>query len=110
MFNNFHGVFNVTKGNSEQFVELCAVKGWAIGNTWFKKINIHKYTYVNGRVGQQALVDCISIEGCVKERLLDVNMLEGAAGGMSDYTHVEARVEICRVFWKSGNTVLGRRD
>lgn len=53
---------------------------------------------MNGRVGQQALVDCISIEGCVKERLLDVNMLEGAAGGMSDYTHVEARVEICRVF------------
>ncbi|XP_071539225.1 craniofacial development protein 2-like [Panulirus ornatus] len=95
-----HGVFSVVNGNGEELVDLCAEKGLMIGNTWFKKQDIHKYTYVSRRDGQRALLDYMLIDRRAKERLLDVNVLRGATGGMSDHYLVEAMVKICMGFQK----------
>ncbi|XP_071512677.1 uncharacterized protein [Panulirus ornatus] len=95
-----HGVFSVVNGNGEELVDLCAEKGLMIGNTWFKKRDIHKYTYVSRRDGQRALLDYVLIDRRAKERLLDVNVLRGATGGMSDHYLVEAKVKICMGFQK----------
>ncbi|XP_071512709.1 craniofacial development protein 2-like [Panulirus ornatus] len=95
-----HGVFSVVNRNGEEFVDLCAEKGLVIGNTWFKKRDIHKYTYVSRRDGQRALLDYVLIDRRAKVRLLDVNVLRGATGGMSDHYLVEAKVKISMGFQK----------
>ncbi|XP_071529497.1 craniofacial development protein 2-like [Panulirus ornatus] len=100
-----HGVFSVVNGNGEELVDLCAEKGLMIGNTWFKKRDIHKYTYVSRRDGQRALLDYVLIDRRAKERLLDVNVLRGATGGMSDHYLVEAKVKISMGFQKRGVNV-----
>lgn len=43
----------------------------------------------------------------MQKRLLDVNVLKGAAGGMSGHYLVEVRVQNCRGFQKSGNDKVG---
>ncbi|XP_071547063.1 craniofacial development protein 2-like [Panulirus ornatus] len=104
-----HGVFSVVNGNGEELVDLCAEKGLVIGNTWFKKRDIHKYTYVSRRDGQRVLLDYMLIDRRTKERLLDVNVLRGATGGMSDHYLVEAKVKICGGFQKRRENVGVKR-
>lgn len=40
------------------------------------------------------MMDYLLIDRCAKERLLDVNVLREATGGISDYFLVEARMEV----------------
>lgn len=79
-----HGVFSKVNGN-EQLVESCGVKGLVTGNIWLEKRDKHKYTYSSGKDGQWGSSDYILIDGCVREKLLDVNVLKEAAVGMSDH-------------------------
>ena len=80
--------------NGEMLIDLCVEKKFMIGNTWFEKQSIHKYTWVSGVNGERALLDYVCVEQRIKDRLLDVNVLRGAAGGISDHFLVEARVRI----------------
>ena len=40
---------------------MCVEKGLCIGNTYFKKKNIHKYTWVSGVNGERALLDFVCV-------------------------------------------------
>lgn len=80
--------------NGENLLELCAANEMIIGNTWFNKRKIHKYTWVSGVTGDCALLDYICVSQMDKTRLLDVNVLRGAAGGISDHYLVEAKLKV----------------
>ena len=56
-----------------------------IKNTYFRKKQIHKYTWVSKITGNTLLLNYILIGKVFRERLKDVNALMGAAGGLSDH-------------------------
>ena len=43
--------------NGEWLLNMCAERGLVVGNTWFNKRKIHKYTWVSGVDGRNALID-----------------------------------------------------
>ena len=80
--------------NGTKLVEMCIARELIIGNTWFKKRLIHKFTWVSGVNGERALLDYVCLEQKVKNRLIDVNVLRGAAMGISDHFLVEAKLKV----------------
>ena len=94
-----HGVPG-TNESGEQLVGMCMEHELVIGNTWFRKKDINKYTWIrvnDGRMVDRALMDYVIVNKSARGRLLDVHVLRGAAGGMSDHFLVEGRV---KVSWK----------
>lgn len=43
-------------------IGACATKGLMIGKTWFKKRDIHKYTWVSGVNGERGLFDYVCLK------------------------------------------------
>ena len=83
--------------NGERLVEMCSELGLMLGNTCFKKRMIHKYTWervAHGVVVDRALMDFVIVSKFLRGRLLDVNVLRGSAGGMSDHYLVEGRIRV----------------
>ena len=81
----------------------------AIGNSFFKKKGINKYTWIrvaNGRVIERALMDYLLITKRMVGRLKDVHVFRGVAAGMSDHFLVEAEVVVAKEW---GNRVVGCR-
>ena len=65
-----------------------------VGNSWFKKKDVYKYTWLRmteGRVVERALMDYVLLPKRMLLRLLDVIVWRGEGGGMSDHFFVEAR-------------------
>ena len=80
-----------------------------IGNSFFKKKEINKYTWIrvaNGRVIERALIDYVLITKRMVGRLKDVHVFRGVAAGMSDHFLVEAEVVVVKEW---GNRVVGCR-
>ncbi len=68
-----------------------------IMNTMFKKRRIHKYTFVrmaHGRMVEKALMDYVVVSKRVNGSVLDVNVLRGESGGMSDHYLIESLLRI----------------
>ncbi len=66
-------------------------------NTMFKKKRIHKNTFVmmaHGRMVEKAVMDYVVVSKRVNGRVLDVNVLRGESGGMSDHYLVESLLRI----------------
>ena len=61
------------------------VKGDYIGNTWFQKKLIQKYTREGENGQERSLIDYVLVNEKSKNLLEDVNVYRGAAGGMSDH-------------------------
>ena len=64
-----------------------------IGNNFFKKKRINKYTWTrvaNGRGIERALMDDVLITKRMFGRLKDVHVFRGVAAGMCDHFLVEA--------------------
>ena len=83
--------------NSEKLIEVCSERNLIIGNTCFKKRMIHKYTWervAHGRVVDRALMDFMIVSRRLRGRLLNVNVMRGAAGGMSDHYLVEGKMRV----------------
>ena len=83
--------------NGEKLIEVCSERNLIIGNTCFKKRMIHKYTWervAHGRVVDRALMDFVIVSRRLRGRLLDVNVMRGAAGGMSDHYLVEEKMRV----------------
>ena len=81
--------------SGEHLSVLCVERELVVGNTWFRKKGIHKYTYVreaHGVVIDRAVMDYVLVSRSVRASLLDVNVLRGEAGGMSDHYLVEAKM------------------
>ena len=77
-----------------------------IGNRFFKKKGINKYTLIrvaNGRVIERALMDYVLITKRMIGRLKDVHVFRGVAAGMSDHFLVEAEVVVAKEW---GNRVV----
>ena len=80
--------------NGECLVEICKGRGLSVGNTWFKKKLIHKYTWEKENGMERSLIYYILIKMNFKSRMKDASLCRGMAGGMSDHYLVEAKVRM----------------
>ena len=99
MVGNVLGRFGVPGVNMSglRMLEMCLEYDLAVGNSLFKKNVIKKYTWVRmvgGQVVERALMDYVLINGGMRGRLLDVDVLRGEAGGLSDHYLVEAKLKV----------------
>ena len=88
---------------------MCVEQELVIGNSFFKKKGINKYTWIreaNGRVIEKALMDYVLITERMFGRLKDVHVFSGVAAGMSDHFLSEAKVVVAKE-WR--NRVVGCR-
>ena len=91
-------------------INTCVEQELVIGNSFFKKKEINKYTWIrvaNGRVIERALMDYVLITKRMVGRLKDVHVFRGVAAGMSDHFLVEAEVVVAAK--ECGNRVVGCR-
>ena len=80
--------------SGERLLDMCVEQELAIGNCFFKKKGINKYTWIrvaNGRVIERALMDDVLITKRMVGRLKDVHVFRGVAAGMSDHFLVGAK-------------------
>ena len=97
---NVVGKFGVPGRNEsgEKLIEVCMERELVIGNTRFKKKLKHKYTWervVRGEVTERALMDYVLIDKRMVGRLLDVHVMRGEGGGLSDHYLVKGRLKVC---------------
>ena len=88
-----YGVPGVNE-NGERLVEIYWERRLSMGNTWFQKRLIQKYTREGENGQERSLIDYVLLDEKSKNLLEDVNVYRGAAGGMSDHYFVEAKVRI----------------
>ena len=62
-----------------------------MGNTFVEEKDIHRFTWASGVDVHKNLLDLIVVEEEEKNKLLDVNVLRGAGGGISDHQLVTAK-------------------
>ena len=85
--------------SGERLLDMCVEQELAIGNSFFKKKGINKYTWIrvaNGRVIERALMDYVLITRRMVGRLKDVHVFRGVAAVMSDHFLVEAEVVVAK--------------
>ena len=97
--------------SGEELIGLCLEQELLIGNTWFKKKDINKYTWERverGVMVDRALMDYVIISRNVRHRLLDVHVYRGAAVGVSDHYLVEGRLRVAERWRPGGGRGVGR--
>ena len=96
-----YGVPGVNE-NGERLVELCAERGLIVGNTWFKKRENQKYTWIGDgdRNGQKGMIDLVLIGRAYVKRLLDVSVKRGLRVDRGDHALVRADVRIKEEWYK----------
>ena len=97
------------KMSGKRLLDMCVEQELVIGNSFFKKKGINKYTWIrvaNGRVIERALMDYVLITKRMVGRLKDVHVFRGVAAGRSDHFLVEAKVVVAKEW---GNRVVGCR-
>ena len=95
--------------SGERLLNMCVEQELVIGNSFFKKKEINKYTWIRvakGRVIERALMDYVLITKRMVGRLKDVHVFRGVAAGMSDHFLVESEVVVAKEW---GNRVVGCR-
>ena len=81
--------------SGERLLEMCAEQELVVGNRWFKKNDVYKYTWLRiaeGRVVDKALMDHVLLPRRMLGRLVDVKLCRGERGGLSDHFLVETRL------------------
>ena len=69
--------------SGERLLEMCAQQELVVGNSWFKKNDVYKYTCLRmaeGRVVDKALMDYVLLPRRMLGRLLDVKVWRGEGG------------------------------
>ena len=64
---------------------MCTEESLGVGNTYFKKKNIHKFTWVSGVNNRKSLLDFIVVQEEERNKLFDINVLRGAGGGILNH-------------------------
>ena len=98
--------------SGERLLEMCTEQDLVVGNSWFKKNDVCKYTWlrmVEGRVVEKALMDYMLLPRRMLGRLLDVTVWRGEGGGLSDHFLVEARLKLLGG-WRSAGRMDGVRN
>ena len=91
-----HGVPGRTE-SGERLLEMSAEQELVVGNSWFKKKDAFKYTWLRmaeGRVVDRTLMDYVLLPKRMLGSLLDVKVWRGECGGMSDHCLVEAQPKL----------------
>ena len=90
-------------GSGESLLNMCVENGLVVGNSFFKKRMINKYTWVRverGRVIERALMDYVLITGRMIGRLKDVHVYRGVTAGLSDHFLVEGKMVVAKEWGK----------
>ena len=98
--------------SGEGLLEMCAEQELVVGNSWFNKKDVCKYTWLRmaeGRVVDRALMDYVLLPKRMLGRLLDVKLRKGEGGGMSDHFLVDARLKLLGG-WRSAGRMEGVRN
>ena len=98
--------------SGERLLEMCAEQELVVGNSWFKKNDVNKYTWLRmaeGRVVDKALMDYVLFPRRLLGRLLDVKVWRGEGEGLSDHFLVEARLKFVGG-WRSAGRMEGVRN
>ena len=98
--------------SGECLLELCLEQEMSVGNTWFKKKSINKWTWVRvdgGRVVDRAVMDYVLVSKSLKGRLLDVHVYRGEGRGMSDHFLVEGRLKVVNG-WKRNERRVCKKE
>ena len=94
----------------EKLLDMCVEKELAVGNSFFRKKSVNKYTWArvaDGRVVERALMDYMLITKKRIGRVKDVHVFRGVAAGiMSDHFLVESKVIVAKEW---GNRIDGFR-
>ena len=95
------GKYGVPGGNEsgEKLLNMCVEQELVIGNSFFKKKLINKYTWMivaNGRVIERVLMDYVLIAKRMIGRVKDLYVHRSVADGMSDHCLVEAKVVVAK--------------
>ena len=83
--------------SGKRLLEMCAEQELVVGNSWFKKNDLYKYTWLRmaeGRVVDKALMDYVLLPRRMLGRLLDMRVWRREGGGLSDYFLLEARLKL----------------
>ena len=78
-----HGVPGRSQ-RGKRLLEMCAEQELVVGNSWFKKNYVNKYTWLRmaeGRVVDKALMDYVLLPRPMLGRLLDVKVWRGEGRG-----------------------------
>ena len=95
------GMYGVAgrNGSGEKMLDMCIEQELVVGNTWFKKKCVNKYTWMRvagGRVVDRALMDYVLICKRLIGRLKDVHVLRGVGKGISDHFLIETKLEVAK--------------
>ena len=93
-----YGVPGVNE-SGERLFDMCVEKELVVGNSYFKKKRINKYTWVkvaNGIVVERALMDYVLIARRMIGRVKDVHVFGGVSSGISDHFLVESKVVVAK--------------
>ena len=85
--------------SGESLLDMCIEQELVVGNSYFKKKSVNKYTWVRvdaGRMVDRALMDYVLVSRRELGRLKDVHVWRGEAAGVSDHFLVEAKVEVAK--------------
>ena len=85
--------------SGRNLLNMCVVNELVVGNTYFKKKEINKYTWVRverGMVVERALMDYVLLTKSVIGRLKDVHVYRGMAAGISDHFLIEAKLVVAK--------------
>ena len=83
--------------SGERPLEMYAEQELVVGNSWFKKNDVYKYTWFRmeeGWVVDKALMDYVLLPRRMLGRLFDVKVWRGEGRGFSDHFLVEARLKL----------------
>ena len=89
--------------SGERLLEMCAGQELVVGNSWFKKNDVYKYTWLRmaeGRVVDKALMDYMLLPIRMLGRLLDLKVWRGEEGGGDCLT----------IFWWISAEIIGWLD
>ena len=105
-----HGVQRINESGG-RLLEMCAEQELVVGNSWVRKKDVYKYTWLRmaeGRVVDMALVDYELFKKRMLGRLLDVKVWRGEGEIMSYHLLVVARLQLVGG-WPAGR-MEGVRD
>ena len=107
----WHGVPGRNE-SGDRLLEMCAKQELVVGNSWFTKNDVYKYTWLRmaeGMVLDKALMDYVLLPRLMLGKLLDVKVWRGEGGGMSNHFLVEARLKLVSG-WRSAWRMEGVRN
>ena len=94
------GVPAVVDENGSALVDICAGKGLAIANTFFRHKLIHRYTWrvlrrTNGILNERkAMIDYVCVDGRMRRQVMDARAWRVWGNGISDHYLVVARIRV----------------